>query len=74
MTLTTQGILDELCRNHFYFVSILYLGDRLVLVQTEFWLFDLSCASLADITPWELPRDKRGEVGGYKVDKRSRTG
>ncbi|KAG4933401.1 hypothetical protein JHK87_047403 [Glycine soja] len=30
--------------------------------------------SLADITPWELPRDKRGEVGGYKVDKRSRIG
>jgi len=29
--------------------------------------------SLADITAWELPCDKRGEVGGNEVDKESRS-
>lgn len=28
---------------------------------------------LADITAWELPCDKRGEVGGNEVDKESRS-
>lgn len=33
----------------------------------------LSLNAGTDITPWELPCDQRGEVGGYKVDKGSRT-